>query len=46
MTVTNAQRAILEQIVRWQTSAPHQVRRARILLLAAVGADLRRVRAR
>jgi putative transposase len=35
--VTEAQRAILEQIVRRQTSPQHQVRRARIVLLAAAG---------
>jgi 23S rRNA pseudoU1915 N3-methylase RlmH len=36
-TITDAQRAILEQIVRRQTSPQHQVRRARIVLLAAAG---------
>ncbi len=37
LTVTEKQRAILEQIIRRQTSPQHLVRRARIILLAAEG---------
>jgi putative transposase len=46
ITVTEAQRAILEQIVRRQTSPQHQVRRARIVLLAAAGETNQRIAAR
>jgi DNA-binding CsgD family transcriptional regulator len=44
--VTDAQRAILEQIVFRQTSPQHQVRRARIVLLAASGETNQRIAAR
>jgi DNA-binding CsgD family transcriptional regulator len=44
--VTDAQRALLEQIVRRQTSPQHQVRRARIVLLAAAGETNQRIAAR
>jgi putative transposase len=44
--VTDAQRALLEQIVRRQTSPQHQVRRARIVLLAAAGEPNQRIAAR
>lgn len=46
ITITDAQRAILEQIVRRQTSPQHQVRRARIVLLAAAGETNQRIAAR
>lgn len=44
--VTDTQRAILEQMVRRQTNPQHQVRRARIVLLAAAGETNQRIAAR
>jgi putative transposase len=46
IAITDAQRTILEQIVRRQTSPQHQVRRARIVLLAAAGETNQRIAAR
>jgi putative transposase len=37
ITVTEAQRSILEQIIRRQTTPQHHARRARIIVLAAAG---------